>query len=104
MVAMSKRVGVFVVLATVAMLMGMTFTASGQDKKAAGAKAAAPGLTFEVYKDKGGDFRYRIVDDTGTNLGGSGKGYDKKEDVLKVVNTIKKDAGTAKIDDQTTKK
>jgi uncharacterized protein len=93
-----------VVLATVAMVMGMTFSAAGQDKKAAGAEAPSPGLTFEVYKDKGGDFRYRVVDETGTNLGGSSKGFDKKEDVLKVVNTIKKEAAAAKIDDQTTKK
>src|SRR5271169_4397065 len=98
MIAMSKRVSVLAVLATAILLMGMTFSATGQDKKAAGAKAAAPGLTFEVYKDKGGDFRYRIVDDAGTNLGGSGKGFDKKEDVLKVVNTIKKEAAAAKID------
>ena len=49
-----------------------------------------------MYKDKGGDFRYRIVDDTGTNLGSSGKGYDKKEDVMKIVNLIKKEAAAAK--------
>ena len=65
---------------------------------------AAPGLTFEVYMDKGGDFRYRMVDESGTNLGGSLKGYDKKEDVLKVINTIKKEAASAKIEDETTKK
>jgi uncharacterized protein YegP (UPF0339 family) len=101
MAAMGKRVGVFVVLATFAFLMGMSISAEGQDKKG---KAAAPGLTFEVYKDKGGEFRYRIVDETGANLGGSGKGYDKKEDLLKIVNTIKKEAAAAKIDDQSGKK
>jgi uncharacterized protein len=104
MIKTSKRVGVLVVLATVAILMGMTFSADGQDKKASGLKTPIPGMIFEVYKDKGGDFRYRMVDDAGTNLGGASKGYGKKEDVLKVVNAIKKDAATAKIDDQTTKK
>src|SRR5271156_1424994 len=102
--AMGKRVGVLVAMTTIVVLMGMTFAAEGQDKKAAAGKPPAPGLTLEVYKDKGGDFRYRIVDESGTNLGGSGKGFDKKEDVLKVVNTIKKEAAAAKIDDQTTKK
>jgi uncharacterized protein len=102
MITMSKGVGVLAVLASVAIMLGTTFSADGQDKKAA--KAPAPGLTFEVYKDKGGDFRYRIVDETGTNLGGASKGYGTKDDVLKVVNTIKKEAAAAKIDDQTTKK
>jgi uncharacterized protein len=94
-----KKVCVLATLA-VALLVAMNFSAVGQDKQ--GKKAGkAPVLTFEVYMDKGGDFRYRIVDDAGTNLGGSGKGYDKKEDVLKVVDTIKKGAATAKIDDET---
>jgi uncharacterized protein len=98
---MSKRTGAVAVLAMLALFTGATFSAVGQDKKGAAAKAPAPGLVFEVYKDKGGEFRYRIVDETGANLGGSGKGYDKKEDLLKVVNVIKKEAASAKIDDQT---
>ena len=93
-----KRVGVFVAIAIFGICVGMSISAEGQDKKGAG-KAPAPGLTFQVYKDKGGEFRYRIVDETGSNLGGSGKGYDKVEDVLKVVNVIKKEAASAKIDD-----
>ena len=60
MIPISKRVGVVALMVAVAIIMGMTFSAEGQDKKAV--KAPAPGLTFEVYKDKGGDFRYRIVD------------------------------------------
>ena len=58
-----------------------------------------------MYKDKGGEhFRFRIKDDEGDILAIAQKGYDKKEDVLKVIDQIKKGAATAKIDDQSTKK
>jgi uncharacterized protein YegP (UPF0339 family) len=61
-------------------------------------------LIFEVYKDKGGDYRFRVKDDAGTILAGSGKGYEDKADCLKIIEVIKKGAATAKIDDQSGKK
>jgi uncharacterized protein YegP (UPF0339 family) len=92
---MMKRIGVIAIVIAVALFAGLTFTADGQDKK--GAKAPAPDLTFLVYKDNTGKFEYTIMDDSGTNLGVAVKGYDKKEDLLKVIETIKNGAGTAKV-------
>jgi uncharacterized protein YegP (UPF0339 family) len=77
--------------------------APAQDKKATGAAKGA--LTIELYKDKGGEhFRFRIKDDDGDILAITQKGYEKKEDLLKVIDQIKKGAATAKVDDQSNKK
>jgi uncharacterized protein YegP (UPF0339 family) len=77
--------------------------APAQDKK--GTAPIKGILTVELYKDKGGEhFRFRIKDDEGDILAITQKGYDKKEDVLKVIDQIKKGAAMAKIDDQSTKK
>lgn len=63
------------------------------------AEAPAP-LTFELKKDRSGKYRFNI--NSGEHsLMVSPKGYEKKEDALKIIAQIKKDAGKAKIDDQT---
>jgi uncharacterized protein YegP (UPF0339 family) len=74
--------------------------ADAQDKKE---KAKAPSTTavFQVYKDRGGEFRFRLKDADGTLLAISGKGYDKMADCEKVIEAIKKDAAKAKVEDDT---
>jgi uncharacterized protein YegP (UPF0339 family) len=76
--------------------------ADAQDKKDKAKAATAPATTtmvFEVYKDKGGDFRFRLKNGEGHIMAISGKGYDKKEDCLAVIDAIKKDAAKAKVED-----
>jgi uncharacterized protein YegP (UPF0339 family) len=90
-------VGVVVVAAA------LTFGAApGQDKKDtkkdAGVGKAA---VIELYKDRGGEFRFRIKDADDVLLASSGKGYDDKAECLKVIEAIRKGAATAKLDDQT---
>jgi len=59
------------------------------------------GATFELYTDTGGSFRYRLVDnDTKAKLGMSVRGYDTKEECLKMIEGVKELAAKAKIDDQ----
>ena len=72
--------------------------AEAQDKKD---KAAATTAVFEVYKDRGGEFRFRLKDADGNLLAISGKGYDKKADCQAAIDAIKKDAAKAKVEDQT---
>jgi uncharacterized protein len=89
--------GVVVVVITVALTLSV---APAGDKK--GGKGT---VVFELYKDKSGDhFRFRIKDDDGDILAITQKGYEKKDDILKVIEAIKKGAATAKIDDQSGKK
>ena len=68
---------------------------AAQDKKAPAPEPAAM-VTIEVYQDKGDEFRFRIKNGT-MLLAISGKGYDKKADCLKVLDTIKAGIGKAKI-------
>jgi uncharacterized protein YegP (UPF0339 family) len=91
------------VVAVTAVVLTLS-VAPAQDKK--GAKDAGKGtIVFELYKDKSGEhFRFRIKDDDGDILAITQKGYEKKEDILKVIDQIKKGASTAKIDDQSGKK
>ncbi len=82
--------------------------AAAQDKTKAKAKAPeakgakdAKAAVFELYKDKSGDYRFRLRDDEGTLLAISAKGYQEKADCQKVIQAIQREAARAKIDDQT---
>jgi uncharacterized protein YegP (UPF0339 family) len=56
----------------------------------------AAGFTFEVYKDKGEKYRFRFVEGD-DNLAMASRGYETKEEVMKVIETIKKEAAKAKV-------
>ena len=56
--------------------------------------------TFEVYKDRADNFRWRLKSDDG-QLAMASTGYATKEECLKVIDTIKKEAAKAKVEDQT---
>ncbi|PWK59448.1 YegP family protein [Aminobacter sp. AP02] len=56
---------------------------------------------FEVYKDKGGEFRFRFRASNGEVMFGS-EGYAAKASALKAIESIKKNAPAADVEDQTT--
>lgn len=60
-------------------------------------KAAA---TFEVYKDKAGEYRWRLKVANGQNIASSGQGYKDKRDCLAAVDSVKRNAADAKVDVQ----
>lgn len=64
------------------------------------APVPAKGATFELYKDKSGDYRFRLKDAEGDTLAVPTKGYKTKADCEKVIDTIKSEAARAKVDDQ----
>jgi uncharacterized protein YegP (UPF0339 family) len=70
--------------------------APGQEKKDKDKDAAA---VFEVYKDSADEFRFRFKDAEGTLVATSGKGYKTKAECVKIVETIKKEAAKAKIEE-----
>lgn len=81
-------------------------TADAQTKakaKPQDTKGATKTAVFEMYKDKAGEYRFRLKDDEGKLLAISGKGYDDKADCQKVIQTIQRDAARAKVDDQSNK-
>lgn len=54
---------------------------------------------FEVYKDKAGEFRFRFKASNGEIMFGS-EGYAQKASALSAIDSIKKHAPAADIDDQ----
>jgi len=54
---------------------------------------------FEVYKDKKGEFRFRFKAPNGENMFGS-EGYKQKGSALKAIESIKKNAPGAEVEEQ----
>ncbi|MBN8970211.1 MAG: YegP family protein [Rhizobiales bacterium] len=55
---------------------------------------------FEVYKDKAGEFRFRFKASNGETMCSS-EGYAQKASALSAIDSIKKHAPDATLDDQT---
>ncbi|MGZ0149153.1 YegP family protein [Kribbella sp. WER1] len=56
---------------------------------------------FELYKDKSGEFRFRLKAGNGEVIATSSEGYKTKASALNGIESIKKNAGEANVDDQT---
>ena len=55
---------------------------------------------FELYKDRAGRFRIRLKASNGQTVA-SGQAYNTKASALKGIESIRKNAPTATLDDQT---
>ena len=55
---------------------------------------------FEVYKDKKGEFRFRFKAPNGENMFAS-QGYKQRKSATNAIESIKKNAPNAEVDDQT---
>jgi uncharacterized protein YegP (UPF0339 family) len=56
-------------------------------------------VKFEIYKDKAGEFRFRIRATNG-NILASSEGYKAKASAQGAIDRIKADAASAAVDDQ----
>ncbi len=44
---------------------------------------------FEIYKDRSGKFRWRLIHSSGQPIANSGRGYEAKEDAVKgIIGTL----------------
>ncbi|MBN1693275.1 MAG: YegP family protein [Dehalococcoidales bacterium] len=57
--------------------------------------------TFELYEDKGGEYRWRLRHQNGQIIADSGEGYVNKEDAKNGIQSVKENAPDALIVDQT---
>ncbi len=55
---------------------------------------------FELYKDSGGKFRFRLKASNGQVIA-VGEAYDSKAAAMSGIESVKKNAGKATVDDQT---
>ncbi len=56
---------------------------------------------FELFKDKAGDFRWRLRHQNGDIIADSAEGYSSKANAKNGIQSVKDNAPSAPIDDQT---
>ncbi len=55
---------------------------------------------FEIYKDKAGEFRWRLTHTNGQIIADSGQGYKAKEDAVKGISSLKENVPNAIVEDK----
>jgi uncharacterized protein YegP (UPF0339 family) len=55
---------------------------------------------FELYKDTKGEFRWRLVASNGQTIATSGEGYKSKESAKDGIESVKKNARIAEIEEK----
>jgi uncharacterized protein YegP (UPF0339 family) len=94
---MSKLVRCAALVAALTVVFTVAFSAAdAQDK----GKSDGPAGIVEVYKAKDG-YRFRVKGSNGKGLAQSSTKYDKKEDAVKAVETLKEILNSAKVIDAT---
>jgi hypothetical protein len=56
---------------------------------------------FEIYKDKSGEFRWRLVHTNGQVIANSGESYKAKANAIGGMNSVKENAPGATVEDKT---
>jgi uncharacterized protein YegP (UPF0339 family) len=56
---------------------------------------------FEIYKDKAGEFRWRLVHTNGQVIANSGEGYKAKANAAGGIDSVKQNAPGAVVEDNT---
>jgi uncharacterized protein YegP (UPF0339 family) len=64
-------------------------------------EAITMAATFKLYKDKKGEYRWRLVHENGNIIANAGEGYTTKENAKNGIKSVKDNAPSAKIDDET---
>ena len=55
---------------------------------------------FELYKDKKGEFRWRLIASNGQMIANSGEGYTSKDSAKNGIESVKKNAPGAAVEDK----
>jgi uncharacterized protein YegP (UPF0339 family) len=72
-------------------------TKSSNTKKGGDADMPAK---FELYKDAKGEFRWRLIASNGQMIANSGEGYKSKESAKNGIESVKKNAASAAIEEK----
>ena len=87
------------VIIAAGMVSGYVALSQGPSARAADEKPATKAGTFEVYKDKGGEFRWRLRAVNKQVIATSGQGYKEKRDCINGIESVKKNAVDAKVEE-----
>ena len=94
-----RRVSLLFVLAGLFAVAGLGDAPAQTKAKTAPKADSATALTFSIYKDKGGKFRWRLKDGAGVEVGMASRGYEMKPDCQKMIDAIIAGAAKAKVQD-----
>src|SRR5687768_12129436 len=84
------------------LMIGIAFALAPTKASAAAAAAddeRAGTATFQVYKDKGEKYRWRLVTQNKNVIATSGQGYADKRGCLAGIESLKKNAASAKVEE-----
>ena len=87
-IALSAGIGLYATSESVAQEKGKG--KAGKEKRA---------MTFEVYKDKSEEFRWRLKAANGNIMATCGQGYKDKADCMSAIKSIQAGAANAKVDE-----
>jgi uncharacterized protein YegP (UPF0339 family) len=76
------------------------FSSLRSDPVAVAADTKKPAATFEVYKDKAGEFRWRLRALNSQIIATSGEGYTEKRSCMSAIDSVKKAAPDAPIKEE----
>jgi uncharacterized protein YegP (UPF0339 family) len=82
-------------LATIVLPTG--FLALNPSPRASAADEKKAPATFEVYKDRAGEFRWRLRATNSQIIANSGEGYKEKRSCLSAIESVKRDAPLAPV-------
>ena len=60
--------------------------------------------TFELYEDRAGQWRWRLVHDNGNIIADSGQGYSSKHAAKKGIESVKANASDAPVEEHLVRK
>lgn len=99
----ARRHAPWIVLAVTCLGLGYAATPSVSPVRAADPPKASEvksDATFEVYKDHAGEYRWRLRTANKQVIASSGEGYKEKRDCLAGVESVKRHAAAAKVEEQ----
>jgi uncharacterized protein YegP (UPF0339 family) len=91
----TRQISSFAVVAA----LGLGYACLSLTRPAMAADEKSSAGTFEVYKDKGGDFRWRLVSLNKQVIATCGQGYGDKRDCMNGIESVKKLAADAKVEE-----
>jgi uncharacterized protein YegP (UPF0339 family) len=86
-------------VAAMGLFVGAAATLPSSPARAADKSEARSAGTFEVYKDKAGEFRWRLKSSNGQIIATSGEGYSEKRSCMSAIESVKRAAAEAKIEE-----
>ena len=63
------------------------------------ADTEASNATFELYRDRADEWRWRLVHDNGNVIADSGEGYTSKSNAKKGIRSVKRNAAGATVEE-----